>query len=143
MIINRECIAIQDIEKVFSVVNEIDLYSNFVPYCMKSEVKKLSTNELIGTLNFNIKGVDISFTTKNIITPNEHIKMTLVEGPFKHLTGSFAFERISKNTQIKMVLEYESNNFIVDSILDKSMNKISNLLIDSFVLETDKRYGKK
>ena len=35
-----------------------------------------------------------------------------------------------------MILEY-------DSILDKSMNKISNLLIDSFVLEADKRYGKR
>ena len=62
MIINRECIAIQDVEKVFSVVNEIELYSNFVPFCIKSMVEKISNNELIGTLNFNIKGLDISYS---------------------------------------------------------------------------------
>ena len=92
MLIKKEAIILKDRKAVFSIVNRVDLYKNFVPYCVDSKIIFEENNEMEAKLNFNLKGLKTSFTTLNKIKENDSIEMTLVDGPFKKLDGKWEFK---------------------------------------------------
>ena len=67
MKIKKEAIILEDIEKVFNIVNRVDLYKNFVPYCVDSIIISEENNQMQARLDFNIKGLKTTFTTQNVI----------------------------------------------------------------------------
>ena len=94
MKIKKEVIIFEDINKVFKIINTVENYKNFVPYCNDSFITENSDGTIKGTLKFNLKGFDVTFTTNNSSKHNENINMVLNEGPFKNLEGSFVFKQI-------------------------------------------------
>jgi ribosome-associated toxin RatA of RatAB toxin-antitoxin module len=93
MQIKKEAIILKDIETVFKIVNKVDLYKNFVPFCVDSVILSEDTNKMKARLDFNLKGLSTSFTTENTIKENEYIEMKLVDGPFKYLDGKWEFKK--------------------------------------------------
>ena len=135
MKIKKEVIILEDINKVFKIINTVENYKNFVPYCNDSFITENSDGTIKGTLKFNLKGFDVTFTTNNSSKHNEHINMVLSEGPFKNLEGSFDFKQIKDSTNINFTLDYSVTNPLIDTILDKSMQKIANILIEALINE--------
>ena len=72
MLIKKEAIILKDIKTVFNIVNNINSYKNFVPYCIGSEVLIEKDDELEAKLDFNLKGFKVSFTTNNKITNRKY-----------------------------------------------------------------------
>ena len=89
-------------------------------------------------LDFNLKGLSTSFTTENTIKENEYIEMKLVDGPFKYLDGKWEFKKISDKTIIFLTINYEAESKIVEYTIGKSLEKITNYLVQAFVEESKK-----
>ena len=89
-------------------------------------------------LDFNLKGIKTTFTTMNKIIEYESIEMKLIDGPFKYLDGRWEFEEISGKTIIKLIINYEAKNKIIEYTVRKSLEKITNYLVKSFVSESNK-----
>ncbi len=142
MEIKKEAIIFEKKNKVFDLVNNVNLYKNFVPYCVDSKILSEQNNQMEAKLDFNIKGIKTSFTTKNIIKNNEFIQMKLVDGPFKYLDGKWEFKEVDNKTIIKLSLKYEVKNKLLDYAFGKSVEKISDILVRSFVAESKKHYEK-
>jgi len=81
MLIKKEAIVLKDIDTVFNIVNRVDLYKNFIPYCIESKILNENSTQMQAKLDFDIKGIKTSFSTENQIKKNEFIKMKLIEGP--------------------------------------------------------------
>ena len=138
MIIKKEAIILRDIEAVFNIVNRVDFYKNFVPYCIESEILSEENNQMIAKLNFNIKGLSTSFTTKNLVKKYSSIDMKLIEGPFKYLDGKWEFKEIEDTTIIFLTIDYKAKNKIIEYAIGKSLEKITNTLVRAFVKEATK-----
>jgi|TARA_B100001059_G_scaffold39292_1_gene31786 ribosome-associated toxin RatA of RatAB toxin-antitoxin module len=138
MQIKKEAIILKDIETVFKIVNKVDLYKNFVPFCVDSVILSEDTNKMKARLDFNLKGLSTSFTTENTIKENEYIEMKLVDGPFKYLDGKWEFKKISDKTIIFLTINYEAESKIVEYTIGKSLEKITNYLVQAFVEESKK-----
>ncbi|MAW48677.1 MAG: hypothetical protein CMQ85_01030 [Gammaproteobacteria bacterium] len=138
MEIKKEAIILKDKKKVFNVVNRVDLYKNFVPYCSDSKILSEEKNQMEARLDFNLKGIKTTFTTMNKIIEYESIEMKLIDGPFKYLDGRWEFEEISGKTIIKLIINYEAKNKIIEYTVGKSLEKITNYLVKSFVSESNK-----
>lgn len=138
MQIKKEAIILKDIETVFKIVNKVDLYKNFVPFCIDSVILSEDTNKMKARLDFNLKGLSTSFTTENTIKENEYIEMKLVDGPFKYLDGKWEFKKISDKTIIFLTVNYEAESKIVEYTIGKSLEKITNYLVQAFVEESKK-----
>ena len=89
-------------------------------------------------LNFNLKGLTTSFTTRNKINGNESIEMVLIDGPFKKLDGKWEFKEVDNKTIIFLTINYEAENKIVEYTVTKSLEKITNYLVSAFVSESMK-----
>ena len=138
MLINKEAIILKDRKTVFNIVNRVDLYKNFVPYCVDSKIIFEENNEMEAKLNFNLKGLTTSFTTRNKINGNESIEMVLIDGPFKKLDGKWEFKEVDNKTIIFLTINYEAENKIVEYTVTKSLEKITNYLVSAFVSESMK-----
>ena len=138
MLIKKEAIVLKDRKTVFNIVNRVDLYKNFVPYCVESKIIFEENNEMEAKLNFNLKGLTTSFTTRNTIKGNEFIDMKLVDGPFKKLDGRWEFKEVDNKTIIFLTVNYEAENKIVEYTVTKSLEKITNYLVIAFVSESMK-----
>ena len=138
MLIKKEAIVLKDRKTVFNIVNRVDLYKNFVPYCVESKIIFEEHNEMEAKLNFNLKGLTTSFTKRNTIKENEFIDMKLVDGPFKKLDGRWEFKEVDNKTIIFLTVNYEAQNKIVEYTVTKSLEKITNYLVSAFVSESMK-----
>tara|TARA_B100001758_G_C18416926_1_gene620903 strand:+ start:6360 stop:6776 length:417 start_codon:yes stop_codon:yes gene_type:complete len=136
MLIKKEAIVLKDIDTVFNIVNRVDLYKNFIPYCIESKILNENSTQMQAKLDFDIKGIKTSFSTENQIKKNEFIKMKLIEGPFKYLDGEWSFKQVENKTIIYLNLNYEAKNKIIEFTVGKSLEKITNILVKSFVDES-------
>ena len=138
MEIKKEAIIIENIEKVFNIVNRVDLYKNFVPYCVDSIIISEENNQMKARLDFNLKGLQTTFTTQNIIKNNKIIQMKLVDGPFKYLDGEWKFTEIDDKTLIELKINYEVQSKILGYTIGRSLEKITGYLVKAFVSESKK-----
>lgn len=136
MLIKKEAIVLKDVDTVYNIVNRVDLYKNFIPYCIDSKILSENSTQMQARLDFDIKGVKTSFSTKNQIKKNEFIKMKLIEGPFKYLDGEWIFKQVDNKTIIYLSLNYEAKSKIIEFAISKSLEKIMNILVKSFVNES-------
>lgn len=143
-IINRSIIVPYSIEQMYTLINDVAEYKNFVPWCMESIVHEKSENKMHATLTFSAKGIQKSFTTMNTLQPNQCIEMQLVQGPFKQLAGLFRFEnRDNRQTEVIFNLSYELSNPIFSMMYGSLFHHVSSNLVDAFVNRAHTIYGSK
>src|SRR5690606_8392325 len=113
-------------EQMFELVDRVEDYPQFLPWCGGVEVKERSENHLVATLMINYHGVRQSFTTENTIYCPCSMTMTLLAGRFKHLHGTWTFKPLREDAcKIDFVLQYEFSNRIIESIIGPVVNMIA------------------
>ena len=97
---------------------------------------------LVATLSINYHGIRQSFTTRNQNQPPHAMQMQLVEGPFRHLTGSWKFTPLRADAcKIEFDLHYEFSSKLLEHIIGPVFSKITNSFVDSFCQRAEKVYG--
>jgi ribosome-associated toxin RatA of RatAB toxin-antitoxin module len=129
-------------EQMFALVNKIEDYPHFLPWCGEVDVRQQGENELIATLAIHYHGVKQSFTTQNTNLPPTSIKMSLLEGPFKHLDGIWSFKPLRADAcKIDFELHYEFSSKVLEQIIGPVFSMIANSFVDSFCRRADEVYG--
>ena len=130
-------------EQMFELVERVEDYPQFLPWCGGVDVKERSENKLTATIMINFHGVRQSFTTQNTNDRPVSMTMTLLEGPFKHLHGTWNFKPLRADAcKIDFDLEYEFSNRLIESIIGPVFNMIATSFVDSFSKRADQVYGK-
>lgn len=130
-------------EQMYELVNSIEEYPEFLPWCTASEILKSTDNEIIATLNLSKGGLTKSFTTINRLQKNKMIEVRLVEGPFRHLEGFWQFENLpsANSSRISFYLEFEFRNLFLEMALGSLFNQVANTLVDSFIERAHTKYA--
>jgi ribosome-associated toxin RatA of RatAB toxin-antitoxin module len=129
-------------EQMFALVDRVEDYPKFLPWCGGVEVGKREGNILVATLKINYHGVKQSFTTENTNTPPTGIVMRFVDGPFQLFEGSWAFKPLRADAcKIDFNLRYEFSSRILEQIIGPVFNMIANSFVDSFSKRADAVYG--
>ena len=98
-------------EEMFTLVDDINAYQEFLPWCSNSEVLSREGDEVRGRLSLSKSGIEKSFTTCNRAQKNKMIEMRLEEGPFHHLEGFWRFNALAEDAcKISLDLEFEFSN---------------------------------
>src|SRR3990167_10383368 len=131
-------------QQMYQLVNDVEHYSDFIPWCASSHIENHTESEMQATLVLEHSGVKQSFTTKNTLFPFEKIKMTLEKGPFKHLNGEWRFEpRSEGGCQVCLQLDFEFSSGLMGMLFGPFFEKAANKLVDSFCQRANEVYGVK
>lgn len=129
-------------EQMFALVDRVEDYPKFLPWCGGVEVRERTGDRLVATLQISYHGVRQSFTTENVNTVPTSMKMRLVDGPFKSLDGTWTFKALRADAcKIDFDLKYEFSSRLLEQIIGPVFSVIANSFVDSFCKRADAVYG--
>lgn len=139
--INKTAIVPYQPSAIFALVTDIPNYPKYLPWCKRAEIQSQSGNEVIGAVYIEYLKIRTHFITKNINTAPTKIEMTLVDGPFKHLSGTWEFTPLGPNgCKISFNLKYQFSNHLLEKLIGPVFGYISKNIMDHFIQEANKRY---
>jgi ribosome-associated toxin RatA of RatAB toxin-antitoxin module len=119
---------------IFNLINNIEEYPKFLPWCKKTEVTKETENSQIGKIFISKSFINWSFSTKNIIDRNKSISLFLIDGPFDKLDGRWNFKEIDdNNTLVSLEINYKFKNSLIELSIEPIFTTIMNSILESFV----------
>jgi ribosome-associated toxin RatA of RatAB toxin-antitoxin module len=129
-------------EQMFALVEHVELYPQFLPWCSASEVHSRAAGQTEATLEMHFKGVKQRFTTINANHPHTQIDLALKDGPFKKLTGHWHFKKLGEiGCKVSLDLHYEFASAPVQALIGAAFDKVARSLLDAFVQRADEVYG--
>jgi ribosome-associated toxin RatA of RatAB toxin-antitoxin module len=127
---------------MYALVNDVARYPEFLPWCRGSKVLEQSPTEMRARLDL-VKGrFSKSFTTRNYLTPDSAITMTLENGPFKRLEGRWKFMDLgAEGSKVELDMEFEFESGLLDLIAGPMFHDICNSLVDAFIKRATELHG--
>lgn len=129
------------VEQMYQLVNEVEQYAEFLPYCAQSLVHHRDEDEVQATLVIAAAGMSKSFTTRNLLQHNKMIEIRLLDGPFSHLEGFWRFDACEEGCQISFDLEFEFAGKMMSLLLGPVFEQVTNKMVDAFCERAEKLYA--
>jgi len=129
--------------EMFALVDDIESYPQFLPWCRSARILSRTVDEVRATLELARGGIQKSFTTSNRLQPNKMIEIRLVEGPFRHLSGFWRFDALGEQAckvSLDMTFEFVP---LLDFVIGPVFHPIANSLVDAFHGRAVQMYGKR
>jgi ribosome-associated toxin RatA of RatAB toxin-antitoxin module len=127
---------------MFDLVDRVEDYPKFLPWCGGVEVRERGDNKVVASVGINFHGVRQSFTTANTNTPPTAIHMSLVDGPFKTLNGVWTFKELREDAcKVELDLQYEFSSRLLEQVVGPVFGMIANSMVDSFTKRAETVYG--
>jgi ribosome-associated toxin RatA of RatAB toxin-antitoxin module len=128
-------------EQMFNLVDRVEDYPNFLPWCGGASVKELEGTTVHATVHIDYHHLKQHFTTENVRTPPHQIDMTLQDGPFKQFEGHWRFIPLSETAcKIEFSLHYQFSNIFLEKLVGPVFHSIANSFVDAFIHRADKVY---
>ena len=135
--ISRSAIVEHSAAEMFALVDDIDSYPRFLPWCQDARVESVGDKKR-ATLTVGLRGLRQSFTTLNENRPGESIDMRLVEGPFKQFTAAWRFTQLSDQAcEIAFSLRYQFASRALGKLLEPLFDEIADTMVDVFTRRAD------
>ncbi len=129
--------------EMFRLVDAIEDYPQFLPWCKASKILNRSEDEVRATLILSGGGFQKSFSTCNRLQHDKMIEIKLLDGPFKHLEGYWQFQPIELNgCEISLDLEFEFSGKLLSLAFAPVFNQVANTLVDAFIKRAQTIYAK-
>ncbi len=129
-------------EVAFEVVDQIDAYSEFLPWCAESRVLQRTESEVIATLVLAKSGIRQSFTTKNQLMRPNVIGLSLVDGPFQQLEGGWVFDALGDaGCKISLEMRFEFSSKLMDQTFGRVFGVAADRMVDAFTARLDDLHG--
>ena len=90
--IDKKAVVKFSANQMFTLVNDIEAYPSFLPWCTDAFITNHSYNELVASVSISIGRIKKIFKTQNTMQQGSSISMKLIKGPFKILNGEWNFE---------------------------------------------------
>lgn len=132
--IARSAIVESSAEAFYALVDDIESYPSFLPWCTAAQVRERGPGRSVATLTLAAKGLRQSLTTENSHLPGRSIDMRLREGPFRHFTAAWRFTPLQPQAaKVEFTVAYEFSSRIVAAVLEPAFNRIADRTLEAFV----------
>lgn len=129
-------------EQMYNLVNQVEDYAEFLPYCSESVVHHRDEDEVQATLVIAAAGMSKSFTTRNRLQANKMIEIRLVDGPFSHLEGFWRFDEEAEGSRVSFDLEFEFAGRMFSMLLGPVFEQVTDKMVDAFCDRAEVLYAK-
>lgn len=130
-------------KQMFDLVNDIESYPKFLPWCSASRILKREEDMVEAELTISKGGFKKSFSTRNRIDQGGKITVSLLEGPFTYLEGVWTFMPLREDaSKISLDLEFEMPGVLASLAFGTVFNQICNTMVTSFTERAKTVYAK-
>lgn len=142
--ISRNALVPYSAAEMFSLVNDVEAYSLFLPWCSATRVISRTEDEVKAAITVSKGAIQKEFATRNLLQQDKMIEMRLLEGPFKLLEGFWRFESLGdEGSKVSFDLEFEFSNRLIGMAFGPVFNQVAGSLVDAFRERAEQLYGKR
>jgi len=136
--IARSAIVEHSAARMYALVEAIEAYPQFLPWCREARVLERTAGRTVATLTVGVKGVRYAFTTENRNRPPGEIELQLREGPFRHFFARWRFDALGpRAARIGFEMEYAFSGPLVSRALGPMFERIADTMVDAFKRRAD------
>jgi len=130
--------------QMYALVENVASYPEFLPWCGGTEILDKQDNLTRAAIVIDFRGIKQRFSTQNRADPPNLIEMTLVDGPFRQLDGSWRFKALGNEAcKIEFRLHYEFSSKLLEKIFGPVFHFIASTFVDAFVKRARQLYGER
>lgn len=134
-------------EQMFALVTDVARYPEFLPWCDHARVRETHVDGVTAEVGMSFGGFHKSFTTRNVHVPARQVKLALIDGPFKHLDGTWDFHSLfdpsthapQRACRVELTLNYAFEGMF-GALVGPVFDKIATTLVDAFVKRAEQVY---
>lgn len=127
---------------VYRLVHDVPAYPQFLSWCSDAEVHEQDEQQQLASLWVTVGGLTQQFTTRNRLVPGEVLVMSLVEGPFRSLAGSWRFEPLGDDgCKVSLSLEFEFSSSLLSSAFRRGFARVTERMVGEFAQRAQALYG--
>jgi ribosome-associated toxin RatA of RatAB toxin-antitoxin module len=131
-------------EQMYALVADVERYPEFLPWCGGAHVEQSSEGGVNARVVIDFRGIRQHFTTHNTAIPPSRVDMKLVDGPFRHLDGSWRFKPLgSEACKIEFSLHYEFASRLLEKLVGPVFHYIASSLVDAFIKRAGQLHGRR
>ena len=138
--IKHSALVAQPPARLFELINEIESYPAFIPWCTHAKVLSRSDREIVATIGVQRGPLQSEFTTRNELEQDRRIVMHLVTGPFKMLEGEWLLTPIEQPTvpggrgcRVQLTMKFAFKNPLTAVLFEQKFAETASSLMDAFV----------
>ena len=132
--VQRTALVERPAEQLYNLVLDVPSYPEFLPWCKASEVIEQDASRQLATVTIDAIVKEVSFTTRNTLTPYNTIGLQLQDGPFKSLNGEWRFKALSDAaSKVELDIEFEFASGALALAIKPVFLKIADTMLDAFV----------
>ena len=140
--INRSALVPYSAEQMYALVEDVEAYPSFLPWCSGVEVHSRENNVVEASLELHRGKLSKWFRTRNTMTPNRRMELALVGGTFRHLSGGWTFKQLGDSgSKVSLVLDFEFDSRMLELMIGRYFEDICNHLVDAFTRRANEVYG--
>lgn len=140
--VERSALLPYSAHQMYCLVNDVEKYPEFLPWCNGTEILAESTHSMSAKLMITKGPIKQYLITNNILVPDASIEINLQEGPFKKLHGLWTFRQLNeKACKINLIMEFDYNSILMKATLGPLFNKAASSMVDIFSQRANYLYG--
>ncbi|MEP1446167.1 MAG: type II toxin-antitoxin system RatA family toxin [Paraglaciecola sp.] len=141
-IVSRSALVAYNAESMFDLINDVQLYPEFIPGCAETKVLQQDNNNMRASILISKAGVKQWFTTHNTLKRGEFIQMNLVDGPFSRLSGGWTILPLSESgCKIELNLDFAFSSSLIEMAFGRVFNSIAANMVVAFTDRAKQVYG--
>jgi ribosome-associated toxin RatA of RatAB toxin-antitoxin module len=120
--------------ELFALINDIESYPQFLPWCTHARVVSRTPAEIVATLGVRQGALHGEFTTRNTLESDRRIHMQLVSGPFRTLEGEWRLTPLEPDgCRIELSMRFAFSQRLAVMLFEARFASTIGSLLDAFV----------
>jgi ribosome-associated toxin RatA of RatAB toxin-antitoxin module len=119
---------------MYALINDIERYPEFIPWCAAARIESRKEAEVVATLNIKRGPLRAEFTTRNLLEPDRRVLMQFVSGPFRVLEGLWTLSPLGElGCRVELEMRFEFANRVAGALFEPLFEDTAASLVDAFV----------
>jgi ribosome-associated toxin RatA of RatAB toxin-antitoxin module len=132
--VKRSALIAEPPARMYELINDIERYPEFVPWCTAARVVSRKEHEVVATLNIKRGPLKTEFTTRNLLEPGSRVLMQFVSGPFRVLEGLWTLTALGDlGCRVELEMRFEFANRVAGTLFEPLFEDTAASLVDAFV----------
>jgi len=132
--VKRSALIAESPERMYTLINDIERYPEFVPWCTAARVESRTESEVVATLTIKRGPLRAEFTTRNLLEPGKRVLMQFVSGPFRVLEGLWTLTPLGDlGCRVELEMRFEFANRVAGTLFAPLFEDTAASLVDAFV----------
>lgn len=133
-------------QQLFDLVIDIERYPEFLPWCRAARIITREADYFTGELVIAFHHLTESYTSRVVADAPDvegktgTIEVTMIKGPFNHLTNSWKFEPVEAGTKITFDLDFKFRSRIMEKLIGSLFGKATSKMVQAFTARANQMY---